>query len=118
MLHPLVVNITDEYPLQSQSKALQERLNQTNEELTALRAQFNESQKAFEAERTTWINDKKTLEDTIVDMSTSEKHSESDRSAWEQELKSLEDRAKVCCVAMLLRLQADLFPVCGRALFK
>ncbi|KAF8967178.1 hypothetical protein BDZ97DRAFT_1917117 [Flammula alnicola] len=79
---------------ESECKALQERLDQTNTELVALRTQYNEVQKSFEAERITWINDKKTLEDTIVDMSTSEKHSESDRSSREQELKTLEDRAK------------------------
>ncbi|PPR07761.1 hypothetical protein CVT24_003711 [Panaeolus cyanescens] len=79
---------------ESETKALQERLEQTSAELAQLRAQFNESQKAFEVERTAWINDKKTLEDTIVDLSTSEKNSESDRSTREQELKSLEDRAK------------------------
>lgn len=64
-------------------------------ELNEIRSQYNEAQKSFETERTAWINDKKTLEDTIVDMSTSEKHSESDRSSREQELRSLEDRAKV-----------------------
>jgi len=74
---------------------MQERLEQTSKELAEIRAQHNDAQKSFEAERTTWISDKKTLEDTIVDMSTSEKHSESDRSSREQELRSLEDRAKV-----------------------
>jgi nucleoprotein TPR len=60
-----------------------------------LRTQYNDAQKTFEAERVAWINDKKTLEDTIVDMSTSEKHSESNRSSREQELRSLEEQAKV-----------------------
>ena len=60
-----------------------------------IRAQLNEILKSFETERTAWINDKKTLEDTIVDMSTSEKHSESDRSSWEEGMRALEKRAKV-----------------------
>jgi len=75
---------------------MQERLEQTSKELAEIRVQYNDAQKSFEAERTAWINDKKTLEDTIVDMSTSEKHSESDRNSREQELRNLEDRAKVC----------------------
>ena len=74
---------------------MQERLEQTSKELAEIRAQYNDAQKSFEAERTAWINDKKNLEDMIVDMSTSEKHSESDRNSREQELRNLEDRAKV-----------------------
>lgn len=74
---------------------MRERLQETNTELLQLRAQHNEVMKSFETERTAWINDKKTLEDTIVDMSTSEKHSESDRSSWEQGMRALEERAKV-----------------------
>jgi nucleoprotein TPR len=74
---------------------LQGRLEETNVELLQIRAQHNESLKSFETERTAWINDKKTLEDTIVDMSTSEKHSESDRSSWEEGMRALEERVKV-----------------------
>ncbi|KAH9480632.1 Protein MLP1-like protein [Psilocybe cubensis] len=79
---------------ESEIKALQERLDQATQELATIRTQLNDAQKSFEAERTSWINDKKTLEDTIVDMSTSEKHSESDRNSREHELRNLEDRAK------------------------
>ncbi|KAF5314858.1 hypothetical protein D9619_007083 [Psilocybe cf. subviscida] len=82
----------DEY--KSELKSLQDRLEQASSELATLRTQHNEAQKTFEAERVAWINDKKTLEDTIVDMSTSEKHSESNRSSREQELRSLEEQAK------------------------
>ena len=74
---------------------MQGRLEETNAELLQIRAQHNETLKSFETERTAWINDKKTLEDTIVDMSTSEKHSESDRSSWEEGMRTLEERAKV-----------------------
>jgi nucleoprotein TPR len=42
-----------------------------------------------------WTNDKKTLEDTIVDMSTSEKSSENDRTSRENEVRQQEERAKV-----------------------
>ena len=74
---------------------MQGRLEETNAELLQIRAQHNETLKSFETERAAWINDKKTLEDTIVDMSTSEKHSESDRSSWEEGMRTLEERAKV-----------------------
>ena len=74
---------------------MQGRLEEANVELHQIRAQHNETLKSFESERTAWINDKKTLEDTIVDMSTSEKHSESDRSSWEEGMRALEERAKV-----------------------
>ena len=56
---------------------------------------YTELQKTFETERNAWTNDKKTLEDTIVDMSTSEKHSESDRTSREGEVRQQEERAKV-----------------------
>ncbi|TFK40767.1 hypothetical protein BDQ12DRAFT_679995 [Crucibulum laeve] len=79
---------------ESEYKALQERLQVAQEEVTQLTAKYNDLQKTFESERITWANDKKTLEDTIVDMSTSEKHSESDRSSREQEVHQLEERAK------------------------
>jgi nucleoprotein TPR len=81
--------------VQSECKSLQGRLEEANGELLQIRAQHNETLKSFETERTAWINDKKTLEDTIVDMSTSEKHSESDRSSWEEGMRALEERAKV-----------------------
>jgi len=90
---------TDQYPTvlfsQSEVKSLQERVGQSDNELAEVRAKFNESQKLFEAERTSWINDKKTLEDTIVDLSSSEKQTESDRNSREQEMRVLDERVKV-----------------------
>jgi TPR/MLP1/MLP2-like protein. len=59
-----------------------------------LRVTYSEVQRKFEIERNAWTNDKKTLEDTIVDMSTSEKHSESDRTSRESEVRQQEERAK------------------------
>jgi nucleoprotein TPR len=89
------VNIT--YILfQSEYQALQEKLQAAQDELAQLAAKYNELQKQFDDERTSWTNDKKTLEDTIVDMSTSEKHSESDRASRENEVRQQEERAKVC----------------------
>ncbi|KAF5382472.1 hypothetical protein D9615_003024 [Tricholomella constricta] len=79
---------------ESEYQALQEKLQAAQTELAELHAKHNELQKTFEAERIAWTNDKKTLEDTIVDMSTSEKHSESDRNSREKEVRLQEERAK------------------------
>jgi nucleoprotein TPR len=81
--------------LQSEYQALQEKLRATQDELTQLTVKYNDLQKSFEAERIAWANDKRTLEDTIVDMSTSEKSSENDRTSRENEVRQQEERAKV-----------------------
>ncbi|KAG9227404.1 Protein mlp1 [Pleurotus ostreatus] len=78
----------------SERAALEEKLKIAQEELLQLRATYAELQKTLESERTAWLNDKKTLEDTIVDMSTSEKSSESDRTSRENEYRQQEQRAK------------------------
>lgn len=87
---PLTIN----FP-KAEYKALQEKLEASNNDLVQLRQQFDAAQKAFEEERTALKNDKKTLEDTIVDISTSEKRLESDRTSREEEVRTLEERAKV-----------------------
>ncbi|KAJ3731245.1 hypothetical protein DFJ43DRAFT_435652 [Lentinula guzmanii] len=76
---------------ESDRGALEERLRIAETELTALTTKYNESQKQFEDDRVAWANDKKTLEDTIVDLSTSE----SDRASHENEMKQQEIRVKV-----------------------
>jgi nucleoprotein TPR len=81
--------------LQSEYQALQEKLRATQDELTHLTAKYSDIHKSFEAERIAWTNDKRTLEDTIVDMSTSEKNSENDRTSRETEVRQQEERAKV-----------------------
>lgn len=81
--------------MQSEYQALQEKLRATQDELTQLTAKYNDLQKSLEAERIAWANDKRTLEDTIVDMSTSEKSSENDRTSRENEVRQQEERAKV-----------------------
>ncbi|KAF9468627.1 TPR/MLP1/MLP2-like protein-domain-containing protein [Collybia nuda] len=80
---------------ESEYKALHEKLQAAQDELTQLISKHNDLQKQLESERHAWMNDKKTLEDTIVDMSTSEKHSESDRASRESEVRQQEERAKV-----------------------
>lgn len=88
-------NIVIHLLMQSEHQALQEKLQTAQDELTQLTTKYNELQKSFETERIVWTNDKKTLEDTIVDMSTSEKNSENDRTSRENEVRHQEERAKV-----------------------
>ncbi|KAF9255642.1 hypothetical protein L218DRAFT_1081738 [Marasmius fiardii PR-910] len=78
----------------SEYKALEQRLKDAQEELSQLNGKHGELQKQVESERVTWANDKKTLEDTIVDLSTSEKMTENDRLSRENEAKLQEERTK------------------------
>ncbi len=75
--------------------AVQERLQLAQEELAQLKGRQDELQKALDAERAAWVSDKKTLEDTIIDLSTSERNAETDRSSREGDIRELEERAKV-----------------------
>ena len=76
-------------------KALQDKLQSVQDEAAQITVRHTEIQHTLENERAAWLSDKKTLEDTIVDMSTSEKHSESDRSLREMEARRQEERANV-----------------------
>jgi nucleoprotein TPR len=64
-------------------------------ETSQLTDKYGQLQRHLETERAAWVNDKKILEDTIFDLTTSGKHSDSDRTAWEAEIRQLEERAKV-----------------------
>ncbi|KAI0647815.1 hypothetical protein C8Q79DRAFT_924901 [Trametes meyenii] len=79
---------------QSEIEALQERLNAAEQRLSELTQTSTEMQRRFDSERLAWANDKKTLEDTIVDISSSAQHTQSDRSTWEAEIHRQEERAK------------------------
>lgn len=79
--------------LESEYRSLQEKLRSVEDELEQAKAKVTEIQQTLEKERTAWINDKKTLEGTIVELSTSERSSESDRTAHEREIRELEQRA-------------------------
>ena len=65
------------------------------EELAQLKGKQDELQKTFDADRAAWASDKKTLEDTIIDLSTSERNAETDRSSREDDIRQLEERTKV-----------------------
>jgi nucleoprotein TPR len=84
--------------------AVQQRAAALQTELEQARQAYAELQRTFEIERTAWINDKKTLEDAIVDMSTSEKNTESDRALRESEVREQLERAKVRTLALRFRL--------------
>ncbi|EGN98500.1 hypothetical protein SERLA73DRAFT_169454 [Serpula lacrymans var. lacrymans S7.3] len=73
--------------------ALQDKVHSVERDLTQSTDKINELQRSLESERAAWANDKKTLEDTIVDISTSERHSDSDRTSRENELRLQEERA-------------------------
>ncbi|KAL0576947.1 Protein mlp1, partial [Marasmius crinis-equi] len=79
---------------ESEYKALEQRLKDAQQELSELSGKHGDLQKQLESERAAWASDKKSLEDTIVDLSTSEKVTESDRLSRESELKSQEERRK------------------------
>ncbi|KAG2147462.1 uncharacterized protein EDB93DRAFT_1147386 [Suillus bovinus] len=74
-------------------KALQDKLRSVEDDVRQSADKFSELQRTFESERLAWTNDKKTLEDTIVDLSTSEKTSETDRTTRESEVRQQEERA-------------------------
>ena len=61
-------------------KALEEQLHGVQQEEASLKAQHSELRQKHENERLTWVEDKKTPEATIMDMSTLELHQEMDRS--------------------------------------
>ncbi|KAF9805161.1 hypothetical protein IEO21_09180 [Rhodonia placenta] len=79
---------------QSELNALQEKLQAAQHDFTQTSAKCSELQRILDTERVAWANDRKTLEDTIVDMSTSERESESDRLSREGEMRQQEERAK------------------------
>ncbi|EMD40194.1 hypothetical protein CERSUDRAFT_112402 [Gelatoporia subvermispora B] len=79
---------------EAEYNALQEKFEGAQQELAQFNQKYAQLQETFETERVAWANDKKTLEDTIVDMSTSERSSENDRTSRETELRQQEERAK------------------------
>lgn len=93
---------------QLEYKALEEKLQSVRDESKRLNDKCSELQRTLDSERVAWANDKKTLEDTIVDMSTSEKHSEDDRSLREAESRRQEERATVRQINELRKHSDDI----------
>ncbi|CCM06215.1 uncharacterized protein FIBRA_08460 [Fibroporia radiculosa] len=78
----------------SEYNALQERFQTIQQELEQLSEKNLELRRSLETERIAWTQDRKTLEDTIVDMSASERNSENDRASRESEVRQQVERAK------------------------
>ncbi|KAI0310134.1 TPR/MLP1/MLP2-like protein-domain-containing protein [Amylostereum chailletii] len=83
-----------EFQFQSDNDALQDDLKRVEEELAKSKEALTEIQRSFEVEREAWLNDKKTLEDTIVDLTTSEKAIAEDRTSRESAVQQQEERVK------------------------
>jgi nucleoprotein TPR len=69
-------------------------LELAQEELAQLKSKQDELQKTFDMDRAAWASDK-TLEDTIIDLSTSKQNAETDRSSREDDIHQLEECTKV-----------------------
>jgi flagellar biosynthesis GTPase FlhF len=80
---------------QAQQEALQSTLKAVEQELEQTRASLAETKRAFESAREEWQADKKTLEDTIVDMTTAEKNLAEDRLSRESDVQAHEERVRV-----------------------
>ena len=70
------------------------------QELLEARQSLADMKRTYDSERESWTNDKRTLEDTIVDLTTSEKSSAEDRTSRETEVRQQEERVKVCIVIL------------------
>ena len=75
---------------------MQEKLKLAEDRVKELAKTNSDLQKQYDTDRAAWTSDKKTLGDTIVDLSTSAQSTQSDRSGWEAEIRQQEERAKVC----------------------
>jgi nucleoprotein TPR len=81
--------------LQAQQETLQSNLKNIEQELEQARASLAETKRAFEGAREEWQADKKTLEDTIVDMTNAEKNLAEDRLSRESDAQAHEKRGRV-----------------------
>ncbi|KAI0736332.1 hypothetical protein C8Q72DRAFT_803970 [Fomitopsis betulina] len=78
----------------SEFNALQAQLQAVQQELAQWTQKSTDLQRTLETERVAWTNDRKILEDTIIDMSTSERNTENDRVSRESEVREQEQRAR------------------------
>ena len=72
---------------------IQARLDAVQQELAQVQQKNTELQRTFDTERAAWLQHKKELEGSILELSTSEKSSESERASREDEVRKLEERA-------------------------
>ncbi|ETW79391.1 hypothetical protein HETIRDRAFT_232243, partial [Heterobasidion irregulare TC 32-1] len=64
---------------ESDYNALSENLHVVQQELTASREVMAETKRTFDKGWESWANDKRTLEDTLIELTMSEKHIAEDR---------------------------------------
>ncbi|TDL22268.1 hypothetical protein BD410DRAFT_789007 [Rickenella mellea] len=79
---------------ESQERALQEKLEALEQDMVRLSDKNSDLSKTLETERAVFASDKKTLEDTIVDITNAEMSSRSDQTSRQSEVHQLEERAK------------------------
>jgi nucleoprotein TPR len=70
-------------------------LKNVEQELEQTRTSLAETKRAFEGAREDWQADKKTLEDTIVDLTAAEKNFAEDRLTRESDVQAHEGRVRV-----------------------
>ncbi|KAH9955068.1 TPR/MLP1/MLP2-like protein-domain-containing protein, partial [Russula dissimulans] len=78
----------------AQQEELQSTLKNVEQELEQARTTLAVTKHVFESAREEWQADKKTLEDTIVDMAAAEKDLAEDRSSRESDARAHEERVK------------------------
>ncbi|KAH9955053.1 TPR/MLP1/MLP2-like protein-domain-containing protein [Russula dissimulans] len=78
----------------AQKEELQSTLKNVEQELEQARTTLAVTKHVFESAREEWQADKKTLEDTIVDMAAAEKDLAEDRSSRESDARAREERVK------------------------
>ena len=80
--------------LQTERKSLEERISSLQDEMSRLTAKSKETRQTLEKERAAYAEDKRLLEDAIVDITHSEVSSRSDQASREKEIREQMERAK------------------------
>lgn len=95
---------------EGQQKSLEGQIGSLQEEINRLNAKNVELQQLLEKERAAFTQDKKMLEDTIVDITASEANQRSDQAAHEKEIREQMECARVCdvCQGLLMFSTNDL----------
>ena len=80
---------------QAQQKSLEAKVVSLEDEIKRLTAKSAEQQQLLEQERLSYAQDKKALEDTIVDITNAEASSRTDQATRENDLREQMERMKV-----------------------
>ncbi|KAL5482794.1 MLP1_9 [Sanghuangporus weigelae] len=80
--------------VEAERKALEEKVSSLQDEMTRLNTKNGELQQTLEKEREAYAQDKKMLEDTIVDITNIEMSSRTDQTSRENEIREQMERAK------------------------